>query len=527
MPLQRFTLVHILLSCVLAASAFQSPAHKHRRMASDHTLSRRDDCISADPQDTVTTRLQQALTSNGVGYVLSLCPDETYFTTAPINYTHADQEISTVGYPTDGSRATLVVSGPITNNTGHTTAIDGTCKGCNGLMLRNIQINGTREIGPQLKNSGANIEMGGSNANQTIQFVRSYYARGWSCLHIQEGALNCTGVIVQNNDIGPCGVDTFPDWADGISFSCRNGIVRNNLINTPTDGGIVLFGSPGTLVENNTIWVENRTLLGGINMVDYEPWLGNYNGVIVRDNLITGGFADTAPSGSQSDGSNAENVLIKIGIGIGPRTWFANHFGSNVSQGGTVINNKFTGAFGFAIAMSSAKNFTITGNTLTGNTSFIGQSSVNCSKGEAIPDNEPFVVDQNNTQDSTTQSDFFNISNGDNLPCLVAPNGTWWPFGGIPNDTSMTPPAGVAEPGSTPGAGSPGSPGSSSAGGGHSDDAGRKAGIAVGIIVGVLAAAVGAWYLRKWALARQAQNPARPRTNSTGYVRSRDSVNRF
>jgi hypothetical protein len=29
------------------------------------------------------------------------------------------------------------------------------------------------------------------------------------------------------------------------------------MVNNPTDGGVVLFGSPGTLVENNTIWVVN------------------------------------------------------------------------------------------------------------------------------------------------------------------------------------------------------------------------------------------------------------------------------
>jgi len=28
-------------------------------------------------------------------------------------------------------------------------------------------------------------------------------------------------------------------------------------VNDPTDGGIVLFGSPGSIVENNIIWVTN------------------------------------------------------------------------------------------------------------------------------------------------------------------------------------------------------------------------------------------------------------------------------
>jgi parallel beta-helix repeat protein len=192
---------------------------------------------------------------------------------APILFAAPNQEISTLGYPTDDSRATLVVSGPVSNGTGQTTAVDGTCGNCHGVKLRNIQVspltpsrltllirflqvNGNR-AGALAINGGANIEMGGSNSNQLIEFIRSYQPRSWSCLHIAEGGLSCNNVTVQNNDIGPCGSDAFQQWADGISLSCRSSIVRNNLVNNPTDGGIVLFGSPGSLVENNTIWVVN------------------------------------------------------------------------------------------------------------------------------------------------------------------------------------------------------------------------------------------------------------------------------
>ena len=99
--------------------------------------------------------------------------------------------------------------------------------------------------------------MGGATSGQLIEYVRSFDPRAWSCLHISEGGLHCSNTTVQNNDIGPCGSEGFDQWADGISVACANTIVRNNLINTPTDGAIVLFGSPGSLVENNTIWVEN------------------------------------------------------------------------------------------------------------------------------------------------------------------------------------------------------------------------------------------------------------------------------
>lgn len=99
--------------------------------------------------------------------------------------------------------------------------------------------------------------MGGPNSGQLIEYVRSFDPRSWSCLHIAEGPLTCSNVTVQNNDIGPCGSDEFQQWADGISLACRNSVVRNNMIEGATDGGIVVFGSPGSQIINNTIWVVN------------------------------------------------------------------------------------------------------------------------------------------------------------------------------------------------------------------------------------------------------------------------------
>jgi len=123
-----------------------------------------------------------------------------------------------------------------------------------------IQINGTRG-GATSTSGGANIEMGGGNSDQLVEYVRSYDPRSWSCLHVAEGPLTCSGMTIQNNDIGPCGTDTFQQWADGISLSCRNSIVRNNMIKDATDGGIVIFGSPGSHITNNTIWVVNVSLI--------------------------------------------------------------------------------------------------------------------------------------------------------------------------------------------------------------------------------------------------------------------------
>lgn len=87
-------------------------------------------CVDPNPQNTLTDRMNIALNSSGPGFILSLCQGTDYYIEAPINFAAHDQEISTEGYPTeeeDGTdlRATLVVSGPVANGVGHTTAIQG------------------------------------------------------------------------------------------------------------------------------------------------------------------------------------------------------------------------------------------------------------------------------------------------------------------------------------------------------------------------------------------------------------------
>ncbi|KAJ6615617.1 hypothetical protein B0H10DRAFT_2220261 [Mycena sp. CBHHK59/15] len=451
-------------------------------------LSRRDDCVGPDPANTVADRINVLLSSSGAGYVLQLCAGKEYYIQSPILFAAPNQEISTQGYPTGDERATLVVSGPVANGAGHTNAVDGTCSNCSGVTLRNIQINGSRGVAPPTS-GGANIEFGGGNANQTVEFVRSYDPRGWSCLHIAEGPFTCINATVQNNDIGPCGVDTFQEWADGISVSCQDSTVRNNMIKGPTDGGIVLFGSPGTQVYNNTIWVLNQTLLGGINMVDYLPWKGNYTNTIVRNNTIIGGFATSVEVGDDKTGTNADDAVIKIGIAIGPRTWFGNQYLNNISFSGAVLDNRLTGAFSYGIAMSSAMNFTIENNVLFGNYAFIGASGPNCSTSDIVPTPMAFVYD-NSTSQVTVQKDFTLIPDADSLTCVLPPDGgDYWPYGGDPGSANSS-------------TSSSQSSGSSSGSAASSTSSTSTVGVAVGAVVGVAAIGIVVWFLRKWAMKR-------------------------
>ena len=194
----------------------------------------------------------------------------------------------------------------------------------------------------------------------------------------------------------------------------------------------------------------------------------------------------------------------RIGIAIGPRTWFGDRYGANVSTSGTVINNRLSGAFGYGIAMSSARNFTVEQNVLFGNTSFIGSRGPNCSNTDTTPTPAPFVIDLNTTTQSTTQLDFQQITDGDGLTCILPPDGgDYWPFGGSPETSGNQ------------------ANGSNSGGGGLSG--GAKAGIAIAVILGVAAIAAGCWYVRRWALQRAAASQHQT-WERDGYIRSKEDV---
>ncbi len=137
-------------------------------------------------------------------------------------------------------------------------------------------------------------------------------------------------------------------WADGISFTCMNSTVRSNLITDATDGGIVIFAAPGSVIEGNTVRAETRTLLGGINMVDEAVYEGHYTGTIVRNNII-----------------DASGAVIRIGLGMGPRVWgcWGPSEPGHVITGGTVTGNTLRGAhMQYGYAVDGVTDWTVNGN---------------------------------------------------------------------------------------------------------------------------------------------------------------------
>ena len=166
----------------------------------------------------------------------------------------------------------------------------------------------------------------------------------------------------------------------------------------------------------------------------------------------------------------------RIGIAIGPRTWFGNKYGTNVSRNGIVTNNLLSGAFSYGVAITSATNFIVQANSFFGNSSFIGARGPNCSQSDTVPAPGQFIIDINTTKNVSVQSDFIGIKDGDSLTCVLPPNGgDFWPFGLNPSNSTST---SAANSGSRPSGGA----------------------IAAGVIGGLVFCGLAAWIIRGWML---------------------------
>lgn len=206
--------------------------------------------------------------------------------------------------------------------------------------------------------------------------------------------------------------------------------------------------------------------------------------------------------------------LHRIGVAIGPQTWFGDHFGANVSSSGSVLNNRFTGAFGYGIAITSAQNFTVQGNALFGNTSFIGSRGPNCSASDPTPPSAPFIVEWANVTTSTLQSDFQSVQDAKGLTCIQPPDGgDFWPYGGNPSSGNFTPPVPVS-PSSSPGSTST-SP--SAQGFGGLSSTGTRTALAIGITVAVAALILTIILIWRWALKRGLEKLV---ARDAGYMKS-------
>lgn len=153
------------------------------------------------------------------------------------------------------------------------------------------------------------------------------------------------------------------------------------------------------------------------------------------------------------------------------------------------------------MGINSAVNFTVQGNYLFGNTSWIGTKGPNCTDTPTLPAVEAFVVDANRVLSSNIQTEnMATVDSADSLTCIVPSDGNYWPYGGEPQPfvPGEIPPW-VHDSGAS---------------------LGEKIALGLGIPLGIAAAAFITWYFRRWFLARNngvyLRSPAPAETGSGG-----------
>lgn len=314
----------LLLLLTMLAACTSSPAPK----TSGPT------CIPSGTQVEINAAL------NAAGAIADLCPNAIFTLTGPVTFSAANQQVRTQGLPSGDQRALLRVAAASL-----TSAINGVNQ--SGIAIENVRIDGGRtQLGPAT--GEALIEIGGNASGQTVHGVDARDTRSWSTIHIAEGSVSngefgCQRATITNNTLGPAGT---PDgnWADGVSLACGDSLVQHNTIRDATDGAIVVFGAAGSTIDSNTIIAASRTLLGGINMVDFDPAEGNYSGTKVTNNTI-----------------ESAGALIKVGIAMGPQVWFCN---PGTNYGATVVGNTVRGdQVGYSFPVNGVRDWTVSGNT--------------------------------------------------------------------------------------------------------------------------------------------------------------------
>ncbi|KAL8290115.1 hypothetical protein RQP46_003054 [Phenoliferia psychrophenolica] len=359
--------------------------------------------------DSSVTELQinSILNHGGPGTSVFLCPLAVILISNPILFTAVNQTITTLGMPVNDTRATIRIIGAIQSN-----AITGSCPECSNAALRNIQVDGSRPaLGWIPGVTSALLEMGGSNSGHVIDNVHAYEPRGWSTAHLIEGTGNsCFGATFTNNQIGPAGnsptgaqqqkreIGSYGvgEWSDGISLACKESYVAGNTITDATDGGIVIFGAPGSVVYDNIIVSNTRVLMGGINMVDWAPFAGSFNNTLVKDNFI---FANT--------------TMIKVGIALGTLVWGSIRNPAGYTYGGTVTGNAFStgssntpGYFGYGLPVGGHYYGTVLNNSFK-EASFGGAPSSTCTI-PLPPTPGPLYIDPTSTGGGTLQPGYSN-----------------------------------------------------------------------------------------------------------------------
>ena len=374
--------------------------------------------------------IQAALDAGGNAV---LCQFSSFTLYNTVYFRFPNTIIYTEYQPVGAARAVLHVASPSV-----VTAV--TARNISEAQLRNVIVDGARPVyGYQRDTPQALVDFGGNASDQVVSWVEAYEPRGWSTVYVNEGDKSwngsawvggCTGAQVTYNNVHNAGDHDTQMWADGISYACRNGYIGYNTVTDATDGDIILFGAPGTLVEFNSVSNPNSTAFGGIGLdglpfqrvvtINGTPTLVNdASGTTVQDNTI-------------ATGNSPNTINIQIALAMGPRAWWSScpfpSYEATVVYGASVNYNHLSGPdFGYGFVADGVDSLTATGNDFYSDAA--GQQDIGSDCGD---DNQSainlFNVHPIDATNSTIQTTITMIGVGD-LPVVYgqAHHLTHWP----------------------------------------------------------------------------------------------------
>ncbi|GEM_PF-496014 len=344
----------------------------------------------------------QAVLDSGKDVLLE--KGEIYEITETLVYRYPGQKISTKDAVYISDYGTLRIACPDLM-----MLVDGARK--DNIVLKNVLLDGNRyrlstvdkedEVGgggqPPLVFFGDEGAVGQKALNNVFMNTRT-----WATLKVHEGAQNC---VVEGNMIIGAGVDPRGNgreetevpfaWGDSISVAAHNTLVRDNLMIDPTDVGIVFYGAPGSIAEDNVVACISRESLGGINLVDGFLWQMedgadgrerySYEGTVVRNNYI-----------------DSFGARIHMSIPMGTGVWVP-HLKEKTLVGGSVYGNVVAGgAAGYGLVMNGLEGWRVYDNESIANHSGIGEGL----PGDPPDEPGPFLFNPDRVTDSVLQEDF-------------------------------------------------------------------------------------------------------------------------
>jgi hypothetical protein len=336
---------------------------------------------------------------------LLLQPGATYEIEAPLRYIRTGQRIATHEPESLADYARLRLSNRAVGQLINGNRLDE-------IVLEQVILDGNRyrlSSLPIVFGKPPLVFFGGHGAEgQVVRRCVFMHPRTWSTLKVHEGG---SGILVENNIFLGAGHDVrgngreamenphleeggfWYNWGDGISCAARETTVRNNLILDPTDVGIVFFGAPGSVAEENVIATISRESLGGINLVDPldyyafedDPKKIDYRGTVVNNNWL-----------------DARGGRIHMAIPVGATPWVPTKDGFTF-VGGSVTDNLISGgAAAYGILLSGVEDFTVTGNRTEATYSGIAEGLHR----DPPDDPGPFLYEPGRVTNSIIQSEF-------------------------------------------------------------------------------------------------------------------------